>query len=154
MDAARAVTIGSARNFNKNTFMKTKMFYVVILVCLIFTGCGGHGFVPASGKVTFDDGTLVTGGGIAFVTETFMADGKINSDGTFTLSSLKPGDGLPPGTYKVTIGWTETTGAVGPNMKTTNFIDPLFANVKTTTLTAEVTKGGKNRFDFVVTKPK
>ena len=129
--------------------MKRKLFFAMILACLAIAGCGGQGFVPAGGKVTFDDGTPVEGGGIAFMTDTFMADGRINPDGTFTLSSLKPGDGLPPGTYKVTVGWTENDA----NERTVHRVDPLFGDTKTTTLSAEVVKG-KNRFEFVVTKPK
>ena len=129
--------------------MKTKLFCVVILACLTVTGCGGGGFVPAGGKVTFDDGTPVGGGGIAFQTSTFMADGRINPDGTFTLSSLKPGDGLPPGTYTVTVGWSEYDA----NERTVYLVDPSFGNPNTTTLKAEVTKG-RNNFDFVVSKPK
>ena len=130
--------------------MKTNLFCVVILVCLAIAGCGGQGFVPTGGKVTFDDGSPVGGGGIAFQTDTFMADGTINSDGTFTLSSLKPGDGLPPGTYKVIVGWTEYDA----NERSIYRIDPLFSDRQTTTLSAEVTKGGKNQFEFVVSKPK
>jgi len=121
----------------------------MILTCLVVAGCGGQGFVPAGGKVTFDDGTPVGGGGIAFQTSTFMADGQINADGTFTLSSLGPGDGLPPGTYKVTVGWTENDA----NERTIYRVDPIFGDPDTTTLTAEVIKG-KNQFEFVVTKPK
>lgn len=129
--------------------MRRRQFCAMILTCLVVAGCGGQGFVPAGGKVTFDDGTPVGGGGIAFQTSTFMADGQINADGTFTLSSLGPGDGLPPGTYKVTVGWTENDA----NERTIYRVDPIFGDPDTTTLTAEVIKG-KNQFEFVVTKPK
>ena len=132
--------------------MQTKQFYAMILACLIVAGCGGQGFVPAGGKVAFDDGTPLEGGGITFQTETFMAQGEIRSDGTFTLSSLKPGDGLPPGTYKVVIGWSDYDA----NERIVHHVDPIFADPMTTTLTAEVVKGGKgqNQFEFVVTKPR
>ena len=130
--------------------MRTTLFCALILTCLAIAGCGGQGFVQAGGKITFDDGSPVTGGAVAFQTNAFMADGRINSDGTFTLSSLKPGDGLPPGTYQVTVGWSETEDSG----KIVYFVDPLFSDPKTTTLTAEVGKGGKNQFEFVVTKPK
>ena len=132
--------------------MRTTLFCAFVLTCLALTGCGGQGFVPAGGKVSFDDGSPVAGGGIVFQAGTFMADGSINADGTFTLSSLKPGDGLPPGTYQVTVGWSVTED----NGKTTHYVDPLFGDLKTTTLTAEVTKGNKNKnqFEFTVSKPK
>ena len=127
-------------------------YLLCLSLCLVFaiSGCGGQGFVPAGGKVTFEDGSPLSKGGIAFSTDTFMADASIKPDGTYTLSSLKPGDGLPPGTYKVTIGASE----VNDKEQTTYLVDPLFADTATTPLTAEVTKGGKNQFDFTVTKPK
>jgi hypothetical protein len=122
----------------------------MIVICLTVTGCGGKGFVPAGGTVKYDDGSPVTTGGIAFQASDFMADGKINPDGSFTLSSLKPGDGLPPGTYKVMVSASETDD----KEQTISLVDPSFGSVGTTTLSAEVSKGGKNQFDFVVTKPK
>ena len=130
--------------------MRRELFCAIILACLTLAGCGGQGFVPAGGKVTFDDGTPVGGGGVAFMTDTFMADGDIKPDGTFVLTSLKPGDGLPPGSYKVTIGWSELDAREG----TIYHIHPKFSDPTTTELTAEVKKGDKNQFEFTVTKPK
>lgn len=128
-----------------------KFLSMLIVFCLfsVFSGCGGQGFVPAGGKVTFEDGSPLTTGGISFSTDTFMADGTIQSDGTYTLSSLKPGDGLPPGNYTVTIDASD----VDANEKTTYLIDPMYADPEKTPLKAEVKKGEKNRIDFTVTKP-
>ena len=102
----------------------------------------------AGGKVTFDDGSPVTQGGVVFETDSFMAEGRIQSDGSYTLSSLKPGDGLPAGSYRVTISSME----MGDNYQPIYYVDPKFSNSATSGLTADVAKG-KNRFDFTVTKP-
>lgn len=96
----------------------------------------------------YEDGSPLTNGGIAFSTYNFMADAKIQPDGTFKLSSLKPDDGLPPGTYKVTIDASETD----TKEKTVYLVDPVFADTATTPLTAEVTSGTKY-FVFKVRKP-
>ena len=125
-------------------------FFAIVLAFAVLAGCGGGGFVPAGGKITFDDGSPVTMGGIVFATGTFMAEGQIQPDGRYTLSSLKPGDGLPPGTYTVTIS-SEGRDA---NEQPIYYVDPKFANPATSQLSVEVVKGGKNQFDFTVTKPK
>ncbi|MDR0335593.1 MAG: carboxypeptidase-like regulatory domain-containing protein, partial [Planctomycetaceae bacterium] len=101
------------------------------------------------GKVTFEDGSPLTQGGIAFSTATFMADGKIRADGSFTLTSSKPGDGLPPGNYIVTISASETDD----KERTIYLVDPKFGDVTTSPFTAEVSADQK-KFDFTVSKPK
>ena len=129
--------------------MRKNLFFAIVLVSITVTGCRG-GFVPGGGKVTFEDGSPVTFGGIVFETENFMAEGRINADGSYTLYSLKVGDGLPPGKYKVGISSREVDDRGRP----TYYVDPQFSNPATSGLSAEVVKRGQNRFDFTVTKPK
>ena len=137
------------RYLQKTINVMTKNFlFVLLLVCTSIIGCG-KGFVPAGGKVTYEDGSPVTSGGIVFSSSFFMAEGRIQSDGTYTLFSLKPGDGLPPGQYKVTIGASETD----ERERSVDLIDPKFSDPKSSPLFAEVIKGGTNQFDFQVTKP-
>ena len=127
--------------------MKQYHFFTIIFAFVLFAGCGG-GFVPTGGKVTYEDGTPVPYGGVVFETGGFMADGAIRPDGTYTLSSLKPGDGLPAGTYRVSISGTQ----YDENDRRIEHVDPKFANPETSGLTAEVARG-QSQFDFTVTKP-
>ena len=130
--------------------MKKNPFFAIVLLFVIVAGCGG-GFIRTGGKVTYEDGTPVPYGAIAFETDSFMANGRIQPDGTYTLSSLKPGDGLPAGSYKVSISGTELV-VVGEKDKYIEHVHHKFANPETSDLTADVSRG-KNNFDFIVTKP-
>ena len=69
-------------------------------------GCGA-GKHPVRGTVALDDGTPVTKGLVVF--ERFdggppvSARGEISSNGSFELSTDRPGDGVPAGKYRVLI---------------------------------------------------
>lgn len=80
-------------------------------VLTFVVGCG-NGMVPASGKVTFVDGNSLPGsirvirfepaeGTTAAVKK--VASGRIDDSGNFSLMTLKPGDGVHPGDYIVTL---------------------------------------------------
>ncbi len=74
----------------------------------LLAGCGADrgGMVPVSGRVTWE-GEAVTTGNVTFTPADAvtgrLASGQIQSDGTFTISTLKQGDGVLPGTYRVGI---------------------------------------------------
>src|SRR5262245_16588694 len=78
----------------------------VVAVLAGAAGCSG-GRQPVRGRVTYPDGTPVTEGnvigqmgeGVTSVT----VQGEIKSDGTFSWGTERPGDGAPPGKYKVTV---------------------------------------------------
>ena len=127
--------------------MKKFFLFAIALALVTVTGCGS-GFVQTGGTITFDDGTPVPLGGIVFETDTFMAEGQIRTDGTYTLTSLRPGDGLPAGNYRVGISAVE----VDENDRRTYHVDPKFANPATSGFTADVSKGN-SRFDFTVSRP-
>ena len=59
------------------------------------------------GTVTLDDGTSVTKGLVIFERvaggEPITARGQISADGSYELSTHKPGDGVPAGKYKVVL---------------------------------------------------
>src|SRR5579859_5968725 len=71
---------------------------------LAAAGCGG-GQYPVRGKVTFEDGSPVTGGMVVFESKdaqpAVTARGAIQADGTYTLGTHKSDDGVPPGVYRV-----------------------------------------------------
>jgi hypothetical protein len=73
------------------------------LTVVLVAGCGST-LQPAGGRVLVN-GFPVTEGTIMFypVAKGRPATGRIVQDGSFTLSYQKPGDGLPPGEYKVVI---------------------------------------------------
>jgi hypothetical protein len=76
---------------------------VLAAAAVALAGCGSK-LQPAGGKVLVD-GVPVTEGTIMFypVATGRPATARILADGSFTLSFEKPGDGLPPGEYKVAI---------------------------------------------------
>ena len=84
-----------------------------IAVTMLFawcSGCGANGagtlpqLLPVKGKVTFK-GQPLTVGTVRFEPDDYgrPATGKLQSDGTFVLSTLKDADGVVPGHHRVTI---------------------------------------------------
>jgi hypothetical protein len=88
---------------------------MVCLPAVLLGGCGGPNLARVTGKVTYN-GKPVTGGKIMFYPESGrMALGEIGSDGTYTLTTFKPGDGALVGSHRIAIESTK----VGPgNMET------------------------------------
>lgn len=75
------------------------------LVPLLTSGCGQGlpATAPVSGKVTWQ-GKPVTQGKIGFYPDQGVpAFGEIQPDGSYTLTTFKPGDGAVPGRHRVTI---------------------------------------------------
>jgi hypothetical protein len=83
--------------------------FLAVAMGLASAGCGGN-TLKVKGKVTLD-GAPVEGATISFVPagggEAHPATGFTDSDGYFTLSSTKEGDGAWPGEYKVVISKKE-----------------------------------------------
>src|SRR5260370_23831932 len=78
---------------------------VLFLLVAGMSGCSS-GLYPVKGKVVFKDGTPLKGGIVVFESldhDRVMARGDIGSDGTFSLSTNKPGDGALPGKYRVLV---------------------------------------------------
>jgi hypothetical protein len=85
-----------------NLFRLT-LFGIAMLACS--GGCGdGLELAGVRGTVHFD-GKPLTEGKVLFasVERGKPAAGQINQDGTYVLSTLRPGDGAIPGKYKATI---------------------------------------------------
>ena len=136
-------------------------FFGVYLCCLI--GCLGDPKV--TGKVAFEDGTPLTVGNVCFESASMRYTGKINPDGTYRMGTVKGNEGVPRGTYRVSItDAIELTGEseairslantdITPRERpiTRPLIDLKFVNPATSELTCEV--NGTRTFDITVTKP-
>ncbi|MDR1494399.1 MAG: hypothetical protein LBT05_17020 [Planctomycetaceae bacterium] len=123
------------------------MKYLIIAVALLCTaGCSRN--VALSGRVTFPDGSPLTVGEVYFETDTFLSHGSIGKDGRYVLGSLSEKDGLPPGTYRVSIVDAEEPAGA---MTYKSLIDEKYKDGKTSGLTCTVK--GSTTFDITVTKP-
>src|SRR5438128_12598251 len=81
----------------------------ILLAALALTllgGCGARKY-PVIGKVVFKDGTPLPGGMVVFSpldpASHVGARGYVQADGTFELSSDRPGDGSLAGRYQVLV---------------------------------------------------
>ena len=134
--------------------MTRRLAPALILAALVASGCA-----PArhqvSGRVVYEDGTPLTEGSVVGETTdggTFMARGAVKPDGTFEWGTERPGDGAPPGKYRVIVvpralGDAELAKGELPA------VDPKFTKYETSGLTFEV-KAEKNELNITVTRPK
>jgi hypothetical protein len=123
------------------------MRHLIIAVALFcIAGCSRN--VALSGRVSFPDGSPLTVGEVYFETDTFLSHGIIRKDGRYVLGSWSEKDGLPPGTYRVSIvGAEEPDGA----MTYKSLIDEKYKDGRTSGLTCTVSDN--TTFDITVTKP-
>ena len=131
-----------------------------LVAAFVAAGCGK---AKVKGKVYFSDGTTpLTIGVVNFTDGKVLCKGEINSEtGEFQMRTEKPGDGVPPGTYKVYITETINFGA-GREAKTgdaayqiigvsTNLISPKYSNPDESGLT--VTVKGSMTYDITLDDP-
>lgn len=81
---------------------------VSALVCAVLVSAGGcrdgrPALVRVSGRVLIDDKPLTTGVVRVVPANAAPASGEIQPDGTFTLSTFRPGDGCVPGEHPVAV---------------------------------------------------
>jgi len=147
--------------------MKYYTYISSVAVLLIVTGCSGK--VQLGGTVTFsDDGTPLPQGAILFQSETVLAQGGIQPDGTYKVGTDKKTDGLPLGTYQVCITGTDMiefeagpstvvdssgVGLGGQREIRISLIDPKYASASTSGLTFTV-DGKTKKFDIQVDRAK
>lgn len=90
----------------RNATVTSRLAVVLFLIC---GGCGENGSttpagstVPVKGKVTYK-GQPLTEGDVAFepLDTGRPANGKVEADGSFTLTTFKDGDGAVIGTHRV-----------------------------------------------------
>ena len=134
------------------------------MVLLSFcVGCGAN--VPLRGKVLDQEGNPITVGTVNFSSAQGLSRGKIQSDGSYTVGTLKDTDGLPPGTYKVYVTGAEIAlppkgpaplDLMGQPIQQMGSFQKLVATKYTTEgstpLTCEVPVKG-NQYDVIVEKP-
>ena len=96
--------------------MQTRGIYLVALLGVVLTGCGGRGPTAVRGVVTLE-GTPLAGATVLFMPdgqdEGRPASGFTSSDGAFRLMTYKQDDGALPGNYRVVIQKTEATKGPG-----------------------------------------
>jgi hypothetical protein len=130
--------------------MNTFKHFVLVFVLFFFMfvlGCGTN--VPAGGRVSYESGKPLEKGVILFSDGQSMFRGDLRADGTFKLGGLKDGEGLPAGTYSVSIGGAneyEYTPDINPQIDyklSVLRIDPKYETPKTSQLSVKVERGMK-----------
>jgi hypothetical protein len=107
------------------------------LACIAFltAGCGGREIYPVRGQLVDPDGQPITGmegAAVEFecVDAGSSANGTVNNDGTFTLTTEKAGDGAHLGKHRISI----QRKYLGPEQQAPHVIDPKYENIDTSGL--------------------
>lgn len=142
-----------------------RFFSIVIVSCILLSALGCGSKVAVTGKVKFEDGTPLTTGEVRFEKEGFETNGKIQPDGTYRLGTASDTDGIPKGTYGVSVraldisgvgvgstqGFGVAPGDARPAAPPKSLIDNAFGSAQTSGLTCDVK--GSRTFDITVRKP-
>jgi hypothetical protein len=123
----------------------------VVAATILLAGCGGSDHGRVTGRVVQAKGAPLAGANvIARSDETGKTShGTTDADGNYELSTTEPGDGTPPGTYKVVI--TEVRGdpdAIQPPTIADKYSDPAQSG-----LTFTIAAGEDKTFDVTVDPP-
>jgi hypothetical protein len=109
---------------------------------------------PVRGTVTLEDGTPLTRGLVIFERvdggPPVTARGNIQEDGRYELSTERPGDGAPPGLYKVAINPLDTSDV--PDEQKALPFDVKYLNLSKSGLQCEV-KPGENDCPIKLSPP-
>lgn len=123
------------------------------LVCITtYGGCNSGDRFPVQGKVVDQAGQPVeglTGSEIVFsqIEGKSSSIGEIKADGSFSMFTDNPGDGVPPGDYKVYIPRRH----IDPERQVPQSIDAKFEKIDSSSLAAKVEKK-RNIFEFKVNR--
>jgi hypothetical protein len=117
------------------------------LLLLFSSAACGNRLHPVRGMVTLEDGSPLTKGMVIFESADgkvpIMARGEVRTDGSYQLSTHKPGDGVPLGKYRVHINPMDLTEV--PDEKKNLPFDVKYLRLDTSGLEFEV-KAGPNDF--------
>ena len=118
------------------------------LLLFAVAGCGSR-LAQVKGTITLADGRPMTRGMVIFEKgegeAAVMARGAIAPDGTYEMSTYKPGDGVPPGKYRVQINPIDLSDT--PDEQKNLPFDAKYTKFDTSGLMYEV-KPGPNLFDI------
>jgi hypothetical protein len=130
-------------------FMNHRAVTPLTLVAILAVGCqGGSEALQVTGTVKHKDGAAVDaqqGGKVLFMPIEVGkgATGSVEPDGTFTMMTERPGDGVTPGNYKVVLQiWKDYRAG-------TLAVPEKYGDAATTPLEATV-DSDHTHFDFVI----
>jgi hypothetical protein len=123
-----------------------------LAILLLAAGCNSSGLYPVSGRVVDQTGEPISGlegTEIVFSSENGnnSSIGEIKADGSFTMFTSRPGDGVPPGEYSVYIPRRH----IDVERKAPQTIDAKFEDIGSSPLKAKV-EPQRNSFEFKVDK--
>jgi hypothetical protein len=125
---------------------------LLLAVCAV--GCGRQ-MAQVTGTITLDNGSPLTRGLVVFEGtvdgKPVMARGEVKADGHYLLSTAKPGDGIPPGTYRVLINPLDSSDI--PDEQKNLPFDYKYMRYDTSGLEYEV-KPGTNDFSIKLGPPR
>ena len=78
--------------------MQKIQLFVTTIIALTLIGCGDAAKI--TGTVKLKDGTPFSDGAVTFENDRMNVYSPLDRNGKFSLYQVKPGDGVPPGTYK------------------------------------------------------
>lgn len=124
-------------------------------VVMFASGCGTQNIHPVTGKVFFPDGKPLTTGRVVIDSgeNPVGSWGQLQDDGTFVMGTHTPSDGVPAGTWRVTIQNAMTSPP--PNFEgefvSKPLIDPKYFDPETSGLVFEVPP--QQEWNITVTRP-
>lgn len=139
-------------------FPRIRRLALVATWCVLLglAGCGTR-YYPVRGTVTFEDGAPLTKGLVVMEGsrgeggDLVMARGEVHADGSYQLSTNLPGDGVPPGKYRVLIGSMDLSDL--PDDKKNIPFEHKYLKFETSGLEYEV-KSGPNDYPIKLTRNK
>jgi len=124
----------------------------VVVATMLFSGCNAS-YNSVTGTVKFKDGTPLTTGRVTMTNAESESFGEIQEDGTYTMTTLTPGDGVPSGEYKVSI-FAEGEAAADADAGAyggASLVAAKYNSAETSGLTIKV--DGSQTYDIEVEKP-
>ena len=130
-----------------------KILYVLPLIVVV--GCGDAASV--TGTVKLADGAPLTSGLVTFESATTNVVGNLDEQGRFSLFQSRPGDRVPPGTYRGMISYDTSSAesnvdVLAGGQQNTNFLPfpSKYTSYETSGLTLTVQPGKAVQLDIVL----